>query len=161
MGKSKDSVKAKKNKSKARKKEKENSATRGGGVLHITGTVERPKTAFVQSKKDIAAQNQDNAAAPPAPPQTKKDWLQKDSRNPYVKLKKETLKRINPIHQSIYMKYVRKDTNKRCSGGVIVQNKAPVYIKLRNPYTKAEFSVQVPDVQLYIRSTDLQALEDM
>lgn len=88
----------------------------------------------------------------------RRKWLQKDTENPYIKMSKDMLKTIDPTHQKIWIKYMRKDTKKQCAGGLLVRNEAPVYIKLNNPYAKAEFSVQVPNAIFYIRRTDHQAL---
>lgn len=90
---------------------------------------------------------------------TKSEWLDKKTKNPYVKFKRSLLKKVDPLHHSIWIKYIKKEDGKRCSGGMIVQNHTPKYVKLRNPYSHAEFSVQLKDITVYTRETNLKDMK--
>ena len=90
---------------------------------------------------------------------TKSEWLDKKTKNPYVKFKRSLLKKVDPVNHSIWIKYIKKEDGKRCSGGMIVQNHTPKYVKLRNPYSHAEFSVQLKDITVYTRQTNLKDMK--
>ena len=115
----------------------------------------------LQVRGTVAANGVRGRAGPAPPSETQPtnqpsedEWLQVGTRNPWVKLSRKVLKHIEPMHQSLWLKFKKKDSGKRCGGGLIVRNESPKYIKLRNPYNRSEFSVQVPEVIFFIRSLD-------
>lgn len=110
---------------------------------------EKPKPTKTTTKK----------AYKKASDMTEDEWLEKQSENPYMKLKKKTLEKIDPSKHSIWVKYVKKVNEQRCTGGMLVKNAFPTYVKLRNPYSRAEFSVQIADIIPYTRRSNLRIIK--
>ena len=138
------------------------------------GVGEKERAKHKQKQKKKKASNVliiSTAGAPPELPaktaapkrkttaeKTRAEWLETESRNPYKKLKKSVLRKIDPLHHSVYIKYERNDNGKRCAGGILVRNETE-YLKLRNPYSHIEFSVQLKDVLLYARKNKIEEIQ--
>lgn len=120
-------------------------------MLVIPGTVAPPKepTPTKQVKKPYKKASE----------MTEDEWLEKQSENPYMRLKKKMLEKIDPTKHSIWVKYVKKINEQRCTGGMLVKNAFPTYVKLRNPYSRAEFSVQIADIIPYTRRSNLRIIK--
>lgn len=130
--------------------------SRPAGYAIPADITETPSTRTAEEDLDAEAEPKEHKKTAE---KTRAEWLDKKSKNPYVKFKRNLLKKVDPLHHSIWIKFIKKADGKRCSGGMIVQNHTPTYIKLRNPYSHAEFSVQLKDITVYARESTLKDMK--
>lgn len=92
------------------------------------------------------------------------EWLQNGTANPYVKLTRKQMKRMQPCSR-IYLKVAKIDPDtqrisKLLPGGVLVRNEFPTYCMLQGINNPKPFSMQFPVCQFYIRRLDLPKITE-
>lgn len=144
-------------KNKKAKKTKKTKKTKEPKIFVIGGTTTTQPEPKAPRKSSTKKKKNDNPRK--AADMTEDEWLEKQSENPYVKLKKKILQKIDPRKHMVWIKYIKKDNSQRCTGGMLVKNAYPTYIKLRNPYSRVEFSVQLPNVTPYTRKKNIEIIK--